>query len=171
MDISPDVTFAGSEFARLQQPIVYVLRGADGAALYVGMSAKGVVRPFDPSHHAIGAVDPDQQIEIYLCGTQKAAAMLERDLIVALKPARNNARWYTRATMMKPARRRPESIQMRGIKRHPSGWRAFVRVKGKLYSRCFPPQTGMLVMRRWREETRHRVTHGSHGEPNELKAA
>jgi integrase len=44
-----------------------------------------------------------------------------------------------------------------GISRTKRGYRVFVRVQGELKSKCFPPDTGLTVMKRWREEQRVRV--------------
>jgi integrase len=51
-----------------------------------------------------------------------------------------------------------------GIVRTPRGYRAFVRVApgpGGLKSKCFKPGTGLLTMRRWREEQRVRKNIGA----------
>jgi integrase len=51
-----------------------------------------------------------------------------------------------------------------GIVRTPRGFRAFVRVApgpGGLKSKCFKPGTGLLTMRRWREEQRVRKNIGA----------
>jgi site-specific recombinase XerC len=48
-----------------------------------------------------------------------------------------------------------------GIVRTATGWRARVRVRGQLYSKCFPAETAIVVMRRWREEKRVRVRLGA----------
>jgi hypothetical protein len=47
-----------------------------------------------------------------------------------------------------------------GIVKTARGWRAFVRVHGKLLSKCFAPATSLTVMRRWREDQRVAVRHG-----------
>lgn len=48
-----------------------------------------------------------------------------------------------------------------GIQKTERGYRVFVRVRGELKSRCFGPQTGLTVMKRWREEQRVRVELGA----------
>lgn len=48
-----------------------------------------------------------------------------------------------------------------GISRTAHGWRAFVRVHGKLHSKSFPAATAIVLMKRWREEQRVRVRLGA----------
>lgn len=48
-----------------------------------------------------------------------------------------------------------------GIVETTHGWRVFVRVSGKLYSKTFKADTALIVMRRWRETQRVRVRLGA----------
>lgn len=49
----------------------------------------------------------------------------------------------------------------RGIRKIPQGFQAYVRVNGRFLSKSFPPDTALLIMRRWREEQRVRVRLGA----------
>lgn len=44
--------------------------------------------------------------------------------------------------------------KVRGIRRTPTGWQAYVRVGGKLYAKRYPPDTLISTMKAWREDRR-----------------
>lgn len=54
---------------------------------------------------------------------------------------------------------------MTGIRKTPQGWQAYVRVRGRLYSKRFPSDTAIGRMTAWREDQRYRVRHGTLREP------
>jgi hypothetical protein len=171
--MQPTVTLSAEDFATLRRPLVYVLRAADGAALYVGLGSRGATRPLDPKHHAIGDVAAGETLELYCFDTAEEALDAEIRMIQELHPVRNGQ--HRRTPEQEAARVRSLREAMRNRPARPSrkgshfrrkgdaigitptaigGWRAFVRVNGRLHSKSFKPGTGMLVMRRWREETR-----------------
>jgi integrase len=41
-----------------------------------------------------------------------------------------------------------------------TAWQAYVRIGGKLHTRCFPPHTALTIMRQWRENERVRTRLG-----------
>ncbi len=63
--------------------------------------------------------------------------------------------------MPKSPKRCATTSKPTGIQQTPRGWRAFVRVNGRLLSKCFPPGTSVTTMRRWREDQRVRARLGS----------
>lgn len=46
---------------------------------------------------------------------------------------------------------------MIGIRKTPTGWQAYVRVKGRLYAKRYPPTASLTEMKRWRNSKRVRV--------------
>lgn len=50
---------------------------------------------------------------------------------------------------------------MTGIRRTPRGWQAFVVVRGRFYSKRFPPDAALTTMKHWRDEQRVRVRLGA----------
>lgn len=60
------------------------------------------------------------------------------------------------AILMSDAARKPRTPRTAktGITPTPFGYRAFVRVRGQLFSKRFPPETSLSVMEGWRQATR-----------------
>lgn len=144
--VQPDTTITAADFAALTQPIVYVLRSGAGAVLYVGASARGLTRVLDQTHHAIGSLEPADRFDIYRCVSIADALDLERRLIRELKPERNQRAGRSAGT--------GRSVQ-RGIALQRNGsYRAFVRVRGRLYSKTFHANTPIRSIRDWRERQR-----------------
>jgi hypothetical protein len=129
MTNSPTATFSGAQLAQLRRPVVYVLRDAEGSALYVGIGTNGVMRPFDPLHHAIAEIADTDRLDVYACDSAEEATALEHSLINALCPTRN--RQIGRAA---PARHGAET----GIRRSGRGWQAYVKLGRSFVSKTFP---------------------------------
>lgn len=157
----PDMVFLGHHIRMWKSPMVYVLRDESNAAIYVGMSGAGISRPFTSDHHAIRNTNNGHRIEVYYCKTKSEARALESKLIRDLRPTRN--RIGIGAEGSQPAGRRHEV----GIIETSRGWRAFVRVNGRLLSKCFRPHIAIETVRAWREEAKkgrkrpHKVTNES----------
>ena len=75
----------------IRSPCLYVWRRG-GNALYVGMSATGVGRPFDATHHRLRGMQAMDTIEVFLFPglSPHDLAREERRLIERLEPALNN---------------------------------------------------------------------------------
>lgn len=50
---------------------------------------------------------------------------------------------------------------MKGIRRTPTGWQAYIRVNGRIRAKRFPPDTTLTRMKAWREEQRVRARLGA----------
>jgi hypothetical protein len=86
----PEV-LTGVEVKRMRRPVVYVLRDAGGAPLYVGVGCNGLIRPLGWSHHAVGdaLLKDTDRLELFYCKTILEALELEVILIDKLRPQRN----------------------------------------------------------------------------------
>jgi hypothetical protein len=145
--MSPTFTFSGADVQKMRSPIVYVLRNAEGAPLYVGVGCRGVMRPLNPHHTSIGPIRDTDTLEFHICASAKDAIALEQTLIDALRPPRNKSR--IRARGLAETRELPRGIRRSGI-----GWQAYIRFRGKYISKSFHINTSKQAMRRWRETTR-----------------
>jgi hypothetical protein len=89
------IEFTGDVWRSLCKPCVYVASNPT-QVLYVGMSANGLSRPFNPKHHKLSTHGRDavESVKIYPCRSVHAARMAERLLIASLRPV-----WNSRLTV------------------------------------------------------------------------
>lgn len=90
----PTRSIYGDQLIRDRKPTVYVWYDRNEEVLYVGKSKNGITRPFG-KHHVIDVkrkVDPGDRLDLYECGSEEEAVLLEASLILKLKPTFNTHR-------------------------------------------------------------------------------
>ncbi len=86
------IEFTGDVWRSLCKPCVYVASN-ETEVLYVGLSDRGLSRPFSPDHHKLKASpcrDAVASLKVYPCKTLGDARKAERILIAALNPKWND---------------------------------------------------------------------------------
>lgn len=82
------IEFKGVDVLRLRGPVVYlVMRG--NRPMYVGMSARGLTRPFNSKHHVLNQIHEDDKLQVWPTVGVLAARDLECLLIERLQPEWN----------------------------------------------------------------------------------
>ena len=85
------IEFAGVDVLRLRGPVVYMVSRGE-QVMYVGMSRRGLVRPFQGTHRSLSKMNEDDRLQVWPMVSVEAAQELEGLLIGALRPAWNQRR-------------------------------------------------------------------------------
>lgn len=84
----PRISMRGAEWSANNRPLVYAwVREAE--VLYVGMSTKGVGRPFTHDHERLRNIQAEDRLHVWFVDTPEKALELEEFLIRNIKPAYN----------------------------------------------------------------------------------
>lgn len=75
--------------AVLQSPIVYAWISAKNEVRYVGMSRKGLQRPFSREHQIAAKIEPTDVLLVWACQSADDAAAYEGSLLTAIAPPLN----------------------------------------------------------------------------------
>jgi hypothetical protein len=84
----PGLEFVGADVLNMLGPIVYLF-SREGRPLYVGMSRRGLSRPFTHLHSALRKITETDRLQIWPVATPRAAVELEQHLIHHLMPVWN----------------------------------------------------------------------------------
>ena len=84
----PSRCFTGLEVLRMRTPIIYAWV-RDGEVLYIGMSIRGLERPFSRLHHRLIDMEVSDFLFVWQCSSVKDLEALEKKLIAELKPKFN----------------------------------------------------------------------------------
>lgn len=87
--ITDGVVLDAGVFRRLNTPLVYVFL-KDQLPLYVGLSTKGIARPYTKNHGAAQARAICHDVRVYFCREVRHAHALESYLIAKFQPPYNN---------------------------------------------------------------------------------
>lgn len=80
-----------TQYNWLRGPLVYVwLRGE--VPMYVGQSAIGGSRPFDPKHHAMQEIEDGDRVALIPMRNKQGAEELEEALLIRPQPTKNRPR-------------------------------------------------------------------------------
>ncbi len=101
------IEFTGDVWRSLCKPCVYIASN-ETEVLYVGLSDRGLARPFGPNHHKLTKSELRSEVtalKVYPCKTLGAARKAERILIAALNP-----KWSERQTLSSRYRNRINAL-------------------------------------------------------------